>query len=498
LLYSSYSATYIFGTGFDFNTPEETVLLKPTEMKKLMLTSILAVLVASMTTVRAQNMQEEYLGLPGDNLNLYAVMDLFQNSETLEGFEKSLNEENSRINNLDLNGDNMVDYIMVADYPDRDVHTIVLRAVIGREDYQDVAVFTVQQLENNGVRIQLVGDEALYGKNYIIEPNYAENAQTPNPGYRGNSNVTVVRTTYYAVSGWPVIRYIYQPHYVIWRSSWYWGYYPDYWNPWRPYYYHYYYGYHNSWNNHYYRHYHHSNHHYYDRYHDFYYSGVRSHSLQVDRGINEGRYKSTYSHPEQRRDGEALYSRTQAERSGRPSVSSASNSQGRRTVSSSDRGQGTQVSRRPTTSTYEKSTSRPVQSQRRETVSTQPRSSAPAQKSETVRTQTRTSAPAQKSETVRTQTRSSAPAQKTETVRTQSRTSAPAQRTETARSQSKSSSPAVSSSRGSSQSQVKSGNSNRSSSSNSRSSSNSNSSSRSTSSKSSDNNRGSSSSRSGR
>src|SRR5512136_775622 len=99
-------------------------------MKKLMLTSILAVLVALGTTVMAQDYPDEYLGLPGDNLNLYAVMKLFQESETLEGFERNLNDQNNRINNLDLNNDNYVDYIMVNDYVDGDVHTIVLRVAL--------------------------------------------------------------------------------------------------------------------------------------------------------------------------------------------------------------------------------------------------------------------------------------------------------------------------------------------------------------------------------
>ncbi|MCK7540405.1 MAG: hypothetical protein MZV63_60685 [Marinilabiliales bacterium] len=69
---------------------------------------------------------EGHTGLPGDNLNLYAVMDLFQKSETLEAFERDINAENSRISNLDLNSDNMVDYITVSDYVDGDVHAIVL------------------------------------------------------------------------------------------------------------------------------------------------------------------------------------------------------------------------------------------------------------------------------------------------------------------------------------------------------------------------------------
>jgi len=53
------------------------------------------------------------LGLPGDNLDLYAVLDLFQKSKTIEDFEKSLNLESTGINNLDLNLDGKVDFIKV-------------------------------------------------------------------------------------------------------------------------------------------------------------------------------------------------------------------------------------------------------------------------------------------------------------------------------------------------------------------------------------------------
>jgi hypothetical protein len=278
-------------------------------MKKLIITSIFAVLVAFGTTVMAQDYPEEYLGLPGDNLNLYAVLKLFQESETLESFERSLNDENSRINNLDLNGDNMVDYITVNDYVDGYVHNIVLRTVLDRNEYQDVAVFTVQKFRDGSVQIQLVGDEALYGGNYIIEPYYEE---TPNPGYMGKNttvNVTVVRTTPYQVAAWPVIRFIYLPRYVVWRSSWYWGFYPRYWRPWRPFYWHYYYGYHYNWYHYYYRHYRHWPHYRYTHFNNFYFTSIRVHSPKVVVNINEGKYKSTYARPEQRRDGEALYTK---------------------------------------------------------------------------------------------------------------------------------------------------------------------------------------------
>ena len=290
-------------------------------MKKLVITSTLALLATAWSMVGAQEYPEEYLGLPGDNLNLYATMKLFQESETLESFEKNLNDENSRINNLDLNGDNYIDYIMVIDYVDGDVHSIVLRAALNKDETQDVAVFTVQRLRDGSVQVQLVGDEALYGKNYIIEPIYADSGETPNPGYIGNSgnnnNVTVVRTTTYEVAAWPVVRYIYLPTYVSWHSSWYWGYYPSYWNPWRPFYWHTYYGYHYNYHNHYYGHYRSWNYNRCNNYNNFYYNNIRSHSSRVDYRIKSGHYNTTYSRPDLRKDGEALYARTNSERNAR-------------------------------------------------------------------------------------------------------------------------------------------------------------------------------------
>jgi len=284
-------------------------------MKKFLITSVLATIVAIGTAAMApQDYPDEYLGLPGDNFNLYAVMNLFQESETLEGFDRNHNDENTRINNLDLNNDNYIDYIKVIDYVDGNVHTIVLQAILDRDDSQDVAVFTVEKLRDGSVQIQLIGDEALYGRNYIIEPYYAE---TPNPGYTGRAkkrNTQVARTTYVTVETWPVVRYIYLPDYTIWRSSWYWGYYPSYWRPWSPYYYHYYYGYHYHWYPEYYAHYRVYHTPRWSGWNNYYYRDKRIYSKNVTININEGKYKTTYSRPESRRDGEALYAKAHPER----------------------------------------------------------------------------------------------------------------------------------------------------------------------------------------
>lgn len=276
-------------------------------------------------TSTAQNNYNEKLNLPGDNLNLYAVMDLFRDSETLEGFEKNLNAEDSKINNLDLNNDGKVDYIKVIDYVNGDDHTIVLQVAVTPTENQDVAVFTVQKDNSNQVQVQLVGDEELYGKNYIIEPIYddASSASTPNPGYAGNSNnvqtqkVVVNRTTYVEVASWPVIRFMYVPTYVAWHSPWYWGYYPSYWSPWRPFYWDYYYGYHSHRYNYYYSYYRPWNTYRYAHWNDYYYKTRRSYSNTVYQHRQSGMYQNTYSRPDMRKQGSADYmKRNPAQRDG--------------------------------------------------------------------------------------------------------------------------------------------------------------------------------------
>ena len=121
------------------------------------------------------------LGMPGDNLNLFAVMKIFRESETLEIFEKNLNDEHSDFNNLDLNGDGQIDYINVTYNTEGNLHTIILSVALNETEFQDIATIYVEKDGNNPARIQLIGNEALYGKDYMIEPDYQENGQTKQP-----------------------------------------------------------------------------------------------------------------------------------------------------------------------------------------------------------------------------------------------------------------------------------------------------------------------------
>jgi len=173
------------------------------------------------------------LGLPGDNLDLYAVLDLFQKSKTIEDFEKSLNNEETGINNLDLNLDDKVDFIKVETKQDKDDFVFVLQVDVVEGEKQDVAAILVSKDKEGNISIQMVGDENLYGKDYVIEPKLETPAVTANPAYKGADTVVVESTpaTVIVVESEPIIQYVYSPVYVPYYPPYYYGYYPPYYRP---------------------------------------------------------------------------------------------------------------------------------------------------------------------------------------------------------------------------------------------------------------------------
>ncbi len=172
------------------------------------------------------------LGLPGDNLDLYAVMDLFQKSKTIEEFEKTLNEEKTGINNLDLDLDNKVDFIKVETKQKDDDFTFVLQVDVSKTEKQDVAVILVSKDKDKKVTMQIIGDVDLYGKDYIVEPKTSKTPSvTANPAYTGDNPVTVsvpATTTTIVVESAPIVQYVYSPAYVPYYPPYYYGYYPPY------------------------------------------------------------------------------------------------------------------------------------------------------------------------------------------------------------------------------------------------------------------------------
>lgn len=155
-------------------------------------------------------------GLEGDNLNLEAVLELFKTSDSPEDFEKKLNTENSNVNNLDLNDDGEVDYIRVIESGDSTAHLLTLQISVNEKESQDIATIELEETDEDVVEVQVVGDEELYGKNYILMPESA-----------GHGPVIV------NVIMWRPVRFMWGPRYVFWRSPWRYRAYPTWYRPWK-------------------------------------------------------------------------------------------------------------------------------------------------------------------------------------------------------------------------------------------------------------------------
>src|SRR6186713_3297914 len=213
-----------FFVTFQLNLFYNTII--PIMKKNLSLFVVAMSFLCSPFFTQAQEDSTALLGLPGDNLDLYAVLTLFQKSKTIEAFEKSLNDEKTGINNLDLNLDKKVDFIKVTTKKDGDAFTFILQVDVTKTETQDVAVILVNK-ENGKISIQAVGDPELYGKDYVIEPK-GQSSVTANPGYTGADPVVVnvPATTTVVVESAPIVQYVYSPAYVPYYPPYYYGYYP--------------------------------------------------------------------------------------------------------------------------------------------------------------------------------------------------------------------------------------------------------------------------------
>lgn len=272
--------------------------------KELNKVVLLIITLVTMVGYSQTDSEPEALGLPGDNFNLFAVLDVFQKSKTLEDFESAINDETNKINNIDLDNDGKIDYIRVISEKEDNSNLIILQVSINGTENQDIAVIEVSKNKSGKIVIQIIGDEELYGKNYIIEPNNKKIAGTPNPGYDGGGTTIINNATnnyntsttnnsnYSEVDTWPVIQFMFSPVYVVYRSPYHWGYYPSYWHPWKPIYFHNYW----SYNRHYYKNNYYRrtlfvrNSNYYNKYHP-----RRSHSVIVVNNKINKKYVATYN-----------------------------------------------------------------------------------------------------------------------------------------------------------------------------------------------------------
>ena len=128
-------------------------------MRQILAMLLLAILLATVpawaedkTTVTAQNDEIS------DNLDLEAVASVFGEAKDLEDFEKRLNDPETQLSNLDLNGDGEVDYLRVMETVKGKTHYIAIQVVIAKDQFQDVATIEVEKTSDDKTQVQVVGD----------------------------------------------------------------------------------------------------------------------------------------------------------------------------------------------------------------------------------------------------------------------------------------------------------------------------------------------------
>ncbi len=106
----------------------------------------------------------------GEDFDLEALPGILEKVNDFEELEKAINDSTNSINNLDLDNNGEVDYILIQEEADGETHIAFLRVAMAEDEFQDVATIEMEKQSSTTATFQIVGDSALYGDVYILEP----------------------------------------------------------------------------------------------------------------------------------------------------------------------------------------------------------------------------------------------------------------------------------------------------------------------------------------
>jgi hypothetical protein len=154
---------------------------------------------------RAQyNVEVTKYNKAADGLDLKSVGTLLEKSKNATDFETLLNSKDEGINNLDLNQDNIVDYIKVTEYGDKRTKGFSLTTEVSPGEEQEIATIEVEKANNRQANVNIHGNQQIYGNSHH---NYL----------------------YSGVGTFLLMSYLFSPH-SLYASPYGWGRYPNYYN----------------------------------------------------------------------------------------------------------------------------------------------------------------------------------------------------------------------------------------------------------------------------
>ena len=189
-------------------------------MKSSIFTTFILCVILSNVNAQEQQPATE----AGEDFDLYGVISLFEEARDLEDFEKKINSEDNDVNNLDLNKDEEVDMVKVVEYVEGNTHLLVLQAVLGENDFQDVATIEIEKHTEDEISLQVIGDPDIYGPDYILEPAPEE----------GSIRTYAPSAVFVSVHLWRPVRVIFTPGRAVFISPIVWRPRPVWFRPWRP------------------------------------------------------------------------------------------------------------------------------------------------------------------------------------------------------------------------------------------------------------------------
>ena len=174
--------------------------------------------------------------LQGEDFDLEALPGVLEGISTFEELEEAINKEGNDVNNIDLDGDDEVDYVMIQMENDGDTYVAFLRVAMSDTEFQDIATIEMEKQSATTASFQIVGDESLYGADYILEPDGGvvdiSESSSGSSGGKGGPSVLLVPPP-------PAVRVticvgVFRPGFRLFISPWGFHRHPVWFRPWRP------------------------------------------------------------------------------------------------------------------------------------------------------------------------------------------------------------------------------------------------------------------------